>query len=277
MKKFLFSLFALAAFSANAQTVIYSEDFNSATVDNPPAGWVFQDMDGDGYNFGDMYFVPNSAGEPSTPVSLISRSWQVSPLTPNNTATSPLIDLTNASGAITLEWKVTAANNVSWNSENYSVYVHTVEDVYEAVFEEPVFTETYTGAGGFPGVQTKTVDISSFAGQSVFVTFRHHDVTDMDYLSLDDVTVKAEVLGVADMNAAKVSVYPNPAKDEFKLNLSAAYNSAKTEVTVTDLTGKKVKTFAAGESYNVSDLGKGVYILTITDGVNKFTQKLIKK
>ena len=234
-------------------------------------------MDGDGYNFGDMYFVPNSAGEPSTPVSLISRSWQVSPLTPNNTATSPLIDLTNASGAITLEWKVTAANNVSWNSENYSVYVHTVEDVYEAVFEEPVFTETYTGAGGFPGVQTKTVDISSFAGQSVFVTFRHHDVTDMDYLSLDDVTVKAEVLGVADMNAAKVSVYPNPVKDEFKLNLSAAYNAAKTEVTVTDLTGKKVKTFAAGESYNVSDLGKGVYILTITDGVNKFTQKLIKK
>lgn len=277
MKKFLFSLFALAAFSANAQTVIYSEDFNSATVDNPPAGWVFQDMDGDGYNFGDMYFVPNSAGQPSTPVSLISRSWQVSPLTPNNTATSPLIDLTNASGAITLEWKVTAADNVSWNSENYSVYVHTVEDVYEAVSEEPVFTETYTGAGGFPGVQTKTVDISSFAGQSVFVTFRHHDVTDMDYLSLDDVTVKAEVLGVSDMNAAKVSVYPNPVKDEFKLNLSAAYNSAKTEVTVTDLTGKKVKTFAAGESYNVSDLGKGVYILTITDGVNKFTQKLIKK
>lgn len=277
MKKILFSLLAVAAFSANAQTVVYSEDFNSATVDNPPAGWVFQDMDGDGYNFGDMYFVPNSAGEPSTPVSLISRSWQVSPLTPNNTATSPLIDLTNASGAITLEWKVTAANNVSWNSENYSVYVHTVEDVYEAVFEEPVFTETYTGAGGFPGVQTKTVDISSFAGQSVFVTFRHHDVTDMDYLSLDDVTVKAEVLGVADMNAAKVSVYPNPVKDEFKLNLSAAYNSAKTEVTVTDLTGKKVKTFAAGESYNVSDLGKGVYILTITDGVNKFTQKLIKK
>ena len=277
MKKILFSLLALAAFSANAQTVIYSEDFNNATDDNPPAGWVFEDMDGDGYNFGDMYYVPNTAGVPSTPISLISRSWQVDPLYPDNTATSPLIDLTNVTGPIKLEWKVTAANNVLWNSEKYSVYVHTLEDVYEAVLEDAVFTETYTGPGGFPGIQTKTVDISSFAGQNIFVTFRHHDVTDMDYLSLDDVTVKGEVLGLADMNASKVSVYPNPVKDEFKLNLSAAYNAGKTQVTITDLTGKKVKTFGAGESYNVSDLSKGVYILTVTDGTNQFTQKLIKK
>lgn len=278
MKKILFSLLAVAAFNTvNAQTVIYSEDFNSATVDNPPAGWAFEDMDGDGFNFGDMYFVPNSAGDAASPISLISRSWQVSPLTPNNTATSPLIDLTNETGTVTLEWKVTAANNVLWNSENYSVYVHTVEDVYEAIFEEPLFTETYNGQGGFPGIQTKTLDISSFAGQSIFVTFRHHDVTDMDYLSIDDVKVIGGALGLSDMNASKVSVYPNPVKDEFKLNLSSAYNSAKTEVTVTDLTGRKVKTFGAGDTYNVSDLAKGVYILTVTDGTSKFTQKLIKK
>ncbi|MBS7333376.1 MAG: T9SS type A sorting domain-containing protein [Weeksellaceae bacterium] len=276
MKKILFSLLAVAAFSANAQTVVYSEDFNNASEDNPPAGWAFEDMDGDGFNFGDMYYVPNSLGEPSTPVSLISRSWQVSPLTPNNTATSPLIDLTSASGTITLEWKVTAAA-ASWDMENYSVYVHTVEDVYEAIFEEPVFSETYNDPANAGTQYTRTVDISSFAGQNIFVTFRHHDVTDMDYLSLDDVTVKAETLGLANMNASKVSVYPNPVKDEFKLNLSAAYNSAKTQVTVTDLTGKKVKTFAAGETYNVSDLAKGVYILTVTDGANQFTQKLIKK
>ncbi|WP_312557000.1 T9SS-dependent choice-of-anchor J family protein [Empedobacter brevis] len=278
MKKVLFSLLTLAAFnSANAQTVVYSEDFNNATTDNPPAGWVFEDMDADGYNFGDMYFVPNTAGQPSTPISLISRSWQVAPLTPDNTATSPLIDLTNVSGPINLEWKVTAANNTAWNSEHYSVYVHTLEDVYEAVLEEPVFSETYAGAGGFPGVQTKTVDISAFAGQSVFVTFRHHDVTDMDYLSLDDVKVTGETLGITDMNQAKVAVYPNPVQDEFKLNLSQAYNAAKVQVTVTDLTGRKVKSFSAGEIYNVSGLSKGVYIVTVTDGTNKFTQKLIKK
>lgn len=277
MKKILFSLVALAAFSANAQTVIYTEDFNSASDVNPPAGWVFQDMDGDTNNFGDMYYVTDISGQPSTPISLISRSWQGEPLNPDNTATSPLIDLTNVSGPITLEWKVTAANSVLWNSENYSVYVHTLEDVYEAVLEEAVFTEIYAGAGGFPGQQTKTVDISSFAGQSVFVTFRHHNTYDMDYLSIDDVTVKTDALGVADMSAAKVSVYPNPVKDEFKLNLNPAYNASQTQVTVTDLTGKKVKTFAAGEAYNVSDLSKGVYILTVTDGTNQFTQKLIKK
>lgn len=277
MKKFLFSLLTVAAVSANAQNVVYFEDFNSATVANPPAGWTFEDMDGDGYNFGDMYFVPNTTGQPSTPISLISRSWQVKPLTPDNAATSPLIDLTNVTGPIKLEWKVTAAGNRAWNSENYSVYVHTLEDVYEAVLETPVFTETYDGAGGFPGVQTKNVDISSFAGKSVFITFRHHDVTDMDFLSLDDVKVTGETLGVSDLNKSKVSLYPNPVQDEFKLNLSQAYTASKVQVTVTDLTGKKVKSFSAGEAYDVSDLGKGIYIVTVTDGVNKFTQKIVKK
>lgn len=91
------------------------------------------------------------------------------------------------------------------------------------------------------------------------------------------INVTNNTMSVSDVDAAKVSVYPNPVKDEFKLNLSSIYNSAKTQVTVTDLTGKKVKTFAAGEAYNVSDLAKGVYILTVTDGANQFTQKLIKK
>ncbi|SFM90991.1 Por secretion system C-terminal sorting domain-containing protein [Algoriella xinjiangensis] len=277
MKQILFSFLTIAAVSANAQSVVYFEDFNKATTTTPPAGWVFEDMDGDGYNFGDMYFVPDTAGQPSTPISLISRSWQVAPLTPDNAATSPLIDLTKVSGPIKLEWKVTAANNTAWNSENYSVYVHTLEDVYEAVLETPVFTETYKGAGGIPGVQTKSVDISAFAGKSVFVTFRHHNVTDMDYISLDDVKVTGETLGVSDLNQAKVSIYPNPVQDEFKLNLSQSYNSSKVQVTVTDLTGKKVKSFSGNETYNISELNKGIYILTVTDGVNKFTQKIIKK
>ena len=275
MKKFLFSFLTLAAFTANAQTVVYSENFNTATVNNPPAGWVFEDMDGDGYNFGDMYQVTNN-GVPITGVSLISRSWQQVPLSPDNTATSPMIDLTSIEGAVTLEWKVQAAA-ASWDLENYSVYVHTSEDVYEAVLENPVFSEIYNDPANAGTLYSRSVDISSFAGQNIFVTFRHHNVYDMDWLSIDDVTVKAENLGLSAVNVAKASIYPNPVKDEFKINLSSSFEAAKTQVTITDVTGKKVKTFGAGESYNVSDLAKGVYILTISDGVNNFTQKLIKK
>lgn len=269
---------AVAAFSAvNAQTVIYSEDFNLSTVDNPPAGWIFEDMDADGYNFGDMYFVPDASGQPSTPISLISRSWQQSPLTPDNTATSPMIDLTNVTGNISLEWKVTAAKG-SWDMEHYSVYVSTIQDPYEVVFEEAAFSETYNDPANLGTQYTRTVDLNAFAGQQIYVTFRHHDVTDMDYISIDDVKVSTDAnMAVGDINASKVSLYPNPVKESFELKLSQAYNTAKTEVTITDLTGKKVKTFAAGASYNVADLAKGVYVVTITDGVNKFTQKLIKK
>ena len=278
MKKLLFSLAALAALTTvNAQDVIYFEDFDSATEDTPPAGWVFEDMDGDGHNFGDMYFVPDGSGQPATPVSLISRSWQVTALTPNNTATSPEIDLTSVAGPITLEWKVLAAA-ASWDEENYSVYVSESADPYDAVFEASVFSETYNDPANAGTQYTRTVDISSFAGKKVYVTFRHHDVTDMDYISIDDVTVKGTSdMAVSDLQGKKVSLFPNPTSDVFELKLGQSYDAAKVNVTIADLTGRKVKTFKSGSSYNVSDLAAGVYVVTVSDGTNSFTQKLIKK
>ncbi len=268
-------MFALGTFlSVNAQEVIYSEDFNDSSVSNPPVGWVFEDMDGDGYNFGDMYFVPDANENPVSPISLISRSWQGSALFPDNTATSPLIDLESASGDITLEWKVTAASNPLWNSEHYSVYVSTLTDVYEVVLEDAAFSETYAGTGN---QLTRTVDISSFAGQKVFVTFRHHNVTDMDYLSIDDVKVTAASLAVSNVTTSKVSLYPNPVSDSFELKLAQNYDASKVKVTISDLTGRKVKSFSNANSYNVSDLNSGVYVVTVSDGAHTFTQKLIKK
>ncbi|MBQ0148222.1 MAG: choice-of-anchor J domain-containing protein [Flavobacteriaceae bacterium] len=278
MKRTLLSFMVLAGLTTvNAQTTIYFEDFNTSSADNPPAGWVYEDLDGDGHAFGDIYYVPNLFGPPASPVSLISRSWQSIPLNPDNTATSPLMDLTAITGDIKLQWKVTATD-AEWDLENYSVYISTSANIYEIIDSEPIFNEIYDDPTNLGNQFLREVDLSAYAGKQIYITFRHHNVTDMDWLSIDDIKVyTTSNLGITDTTLAKVSIYPNPVQDEFKINLSKEYNYLSTILTINDLSGRNIKSFKASEAYNISDLSKGVYILTVNDGVNKFTQKLIKK
>lgn len=73
------------------------------------------------------------------------------------------------------------------------------------------------------------------------------------------------------------TVFPNPAKDVVKIKLAEEFNEAKTSVTVTSVTGQNVATFTNVNDMNVSKLPAGVYVMTITDGVNTETKKFIKK
>ena len=82
-------------------------------------------------------------------------------------------------------------------------------------------------------------------------------------------------LGVSD-NAVKsnLKVYPNPATDI--VNVSS--NKKIENVTVMDMTGKKVQSFKAGNQINVSSLAKGTYILQVYYGEGAVENtKLIKK
>ena len=82
-------------------------------------------------------------------------------------------------------------------------------------------------------------------------------------------------LGVSD-NAVKsnLKVYPNPATDI--VNISAKRKIEN--ITVMDMTGKKVQSFKAGNQINVSSLAKGTYILQVYYGEGAVENtKLIKK
>lgn len=185
MKKFLLPCLLALGISANAQTY-FSDDFEDEDVSD----WTTIDSDGDGKNWADMFFVPDSAGNPTTPVSLISRSWQVNALTPDNWIISPAIDLSSATGSLSLNWKVKCAN-ASWDNEHYTVYVGTASDIASLEASTVQFSETYDDPANAGTQYSRTLDVSSLAGQTIYVAFRHHDVTDMDYISIDDVVVKA--------------------------------------------------------------------------------------
>ena len=273
MKKLLFSLAMVAGFSMiNAQTIIWSDDFEDEDVSD----WMIYDEDGDGNAWADYFQVQDGNGNPVSPVSLISRSWQGVPLTPDNWIVSSEIDLTSVAAPITLRWKVQAAA-ASWDQEHYSVYVSTGVDLVSLEASDVTFSETYDDPDDMGQQYDRELDLSSFAGQVVYVAFRHHDCTDQDWLSIDDVSVEGEALAVSDVDKKVSSVYPNPVVDTFNVNLSSKFNAGNVTVTVTDMAGRTVKTFGAADAYNVSDLTSGIYVIKITDGKNTETRKIVKK
>ena len=78
------------------------------------------------------------------------------------------------------------------------------------------------------------------------------------------------------------TVYPNPVSDHLTIELPALI-SAKFEVAICDLQGRKIRTYHAEASgkkvIQVNELGflsPGIYMVCITDESRSYTQKIIK-
>ncbi len=86
---------------------------------------------------------------------------------------------------------------------------------------------------------------------------------------LDNETFEAE--------KATTTIYPNPSTNKVNIILSSKFDVTKTVVSIFDLSGKMVTSYNAINSLTIDNLQTGIYIVEITDGVNKETQKLVKK
>lgn len=182
MKKVL--LFVLAAFFAcytvNAQA-IFSEDFENGT-----SAWTFTDSDGDGFQWQIVgsesgYSVHGGAN------AIASASYDSdgeSALTPDNwmILATPI---TLPAEAAVLRWFVYAQDQ-DYPDEHYSVYVGTAGTASALGATVAVFSETLTAAGDW---EERTVGLSSYAGQTVYIAFRHHDCSDAFYINIDDISV----------------------------------------------------------------------------------------
>jgi len=174
-----------------APTTYFSDDFD----DLDASDWTFLDEDGDGYNWSVVQIVDESSNPVGTPV-LRSASWNSldGPLTPDNYAVSPAIDLSEEDGSrtITLSWDVTAAD-ADYADENYTVYVATGNTPADFTASSVSYNELVTdnGPGGLENVYTKTLDVTSFAGETIYVAFRHHVTSDMFTIEVDNVSVIA--------------------------------------------------------------------------------------
>jgi hypothetical protein len=158
-----------------------------------PEGWISFTLDEDeDFNW---YWSPGPTADPngqmrSQSAYSVDGTWFA--LTPDNWLVTPMIYLDNVAGdeIVELTFKVgTGAQTPAFKQENYSVLISTASQNDPDDFTT-LWTETLATTTPQNELQLRALDLSAYAGQEVFIAFRHHDVTDMDRLLLDDVMVE---------------------------------------------------------------------------------------
>lgn len=241
----------------------WSSDFEDGSL----GCWQADDRDGDGYTWDAAYLYGEGAGHNSSEGFASSASYinNLGPLTPDNTLISPAIALPEGTSRLTWYAK---GQDASYCAENYSVYVITDP----AAGFDPAATPKWTGVAGADWEQ-KQISLTPYGGQTIAVAFRHHDVTDMFYLDVDDIVVDLEqAVGIENAANASISVYPNPAHSA--INVSG---EGIRQIQIVDASGRVVIDRAAAGSIDISSLGCGVYFLRVIVPEGVRVEKIVKK
>ena len=168
----------------NVLNYIVLYDFENT---NDYTNWTFVDADGDGQQWTLDYLRNNGSGYEGSNGMLASASYSSQtgmPLTPNNWVFTDAITLPNESG-LALTW-FDKGQDASYADEHYAVYVCTEATVANASATTPVWEGNSTGAW-----RALSVDLSSYAGQTIYIALRHYNVTDMFWLDIDNLGISA--------------------------------------------------------------------------------------
>jgi hypothetical protein len=260
--KLLSLLFILSVLSINVFSQTYfSEDFSSGDLGQFNA----TDSDGDGDNWQAIDFATgNGEGFVASSASWTSTAGA---LNPDNWLISPSIDLSAATGNIQLDWKVMAQDQ-AWVSENYSVYVATANGLSDFTSSSTSFTEILTTSNGY---MNRTLDVSSFAGSSVYLGFRHHNCSDWFRMNLDDITVKtisADNASISDITIPQF-VTSGTVNITGEITNNGGNNITAMDITWTDGTNTNIDNLtglniASGATYNFNHSAS----LTVAGGNN---------
>ena len=286
-KRLLLAGLLFGTLAANAQTTVFSENFNESDGNFANVtGFTQFNLDGNTNNdeIAD-YFDPNYTwtllSYTDTPDNYFaaSSSYFTTVDQADRWLITPAINLTTYSGqAATLTFDV-ASGNPDY-LESYEILVSSTGSAIADFTAAPVLTVTdeisvndETGA-----FSTRTVNISSSVGKTIYIAFRHRS-TDEYLLFLDN--IKVTVGGTASVDKALASsftVSPNPTNSI--INISNANNTLFSAVTVADINGRTVKSSkfdgVANAQINVSDLASGVYMMTVTSDKGNITKKIVK-
>ncbi|MBT8267348.1 MAG: choice-of-anchor J domain-containing protein [Bacteroidia bacterium] len=289
MNKITLLLFSFLALTINAQTVLFSDDFEGEAVDATTyTNWVAFDQDGD-TEFFEVADITGSTVEASPLVGLVadSDSWESgnpnSPMTPNNyLITANPIDLTGATDGL-LEFTFgTYQNNGTFLEDQLAVYISTSNDptVIEtetAIYDATVGSATPADNGGANSAVDISLDISAFEGQNVYIAFRHYNTFDHNSVLLDNVVVSSLVLSVEEFSAPRIKHTFN--NDTKVLTLDS--NVMLSELAIYNILGQeslKVGINNTDADINLSNLEAGIYIAKIIGNNNASkTIKLVVK
>lgn len=179
------------------------------------------------------------------------------------TFSGTIVTAVDAFGTLTIDGFAAASGSV-----NRLKSVQTMNLNYGAVPNVGTMTQTtynyYSNSGVLKFRNTTTV--ISVPLMSINQTITQMEVYTATLLSIDD--------NIAESN--EILTAPNPVEDF--LNIKIAGNQSVQSISISDISGKSiVKLNNPGNSIDLSQLQKGIYIATITTDRNIFTRKLVKK
>tara|TARA_Y100001954_G_C15814587_1_gene606822 strand:+ start:259 stop:2145 length:1887 start_codon:yes stop_codon:yes gene_type:complete len=243
IKNLLVITLSISTIIANAQVLIFSEDFNSGVI---PGNFATYDFDGLTVNptiqnicpFTGSFVVCQYLGETFA----ASPSLFNSPGTANDWIVTPAISLANNNNSKLLKFDVSSADPIY--NDGVEVYVSTTGNT-PADFLNTTALYNST-AGGEPAVwTTRNIDLSLYSGQTIYIAFRNHSYNKL-VLGIDNI----EVSELSDNNIELTS-----------LN----FPQYTTIPTMIDIDG--VITNVGGNTINSMDI-------TWSDGTNSYTDNL---
>ena len=196
MKRVLFFVLALSVVTmTKAQSPLFEETFDGGI----PSTWTAMDIDGDGYRWTDAVSLLNNwdmievleeyavggYGNAAVSISYYFDDEDDIPLSPDNWLISPAVTIP-ASGTYQLTWYST----VSFEEDNISVYVGNTNDYAALSAATPVAVYSYDDENDDYGLVQHSVSLAAYAGQTVYIAFRHHNSYDGYIVSIDNVTVE---------------------------------------------------------------------------------------
>jgi hypothetical protein len=220
--------------------------------------WTLLDADGDGNKW--VAVILNEDGDD---IAAASFSWYNVVLTPDNWLITPKIPL--GAGENSLSFEI-GTDDPEFFAEKYSVLVSTTGTAASN------FTEIHSYR--FESAETKTVTLplDAYAGQEVYIAFRHWDSTDEFVLILDNVSVvNTPPLSVPVINGNKVNIYQS--NDGIFVQVSD-----NSEIRLLDISGRELSAYAVEANSTLRiEQPSGIYLIEIRSKGGIATHKAVVK
>jgi hypothetical protein len=282
--KMIALMLILVVFSLSAH--LLEEGFETCYIDSLtgdtiiPGGWQIVDGDGDSFSWETYQYTPHSGV-----YSLTSESWRpvIGPLTPDNWVISPLIEIPVDT---IVSWWI-ATQDVNYPAESYGVFVSVTGNTPED-FTDEIFFETL---GADHAVwQQRVVDLDNYAGESIYLAWRHYNCTDNYKIKLDDIIVTDEdidndIAGLIMASTIIDKIYPNPFNPETTISF-VIEEDGMTDLSIYNIKGQLVGKLVHGDLprgrhsvvWQAEDQPSGMYLfrLSSNSGVSNGKALLLK-
>lgn len=255
---------------------VFVEGAESFEADTLPSCWVTYNEDDDFFGwFIDSANVEAFEGEQYMRSSSFISG--VGALTPDNYLVSAPLTISDGDSL----YYVVSAFSEFFPNEFYSIEVainaHQPEDFVE-IFSETLSSTNWEG---------RSIDMSEYAGETVYIAFHHHNSTDQSGLLIDAVALPGEVLENcgevlstdSDIDRLSFGLYPNPATN--MVHLANHNESGDYLIRTFDVNGKLVASeqvrLAQNSVYqmDVNKLKPGVYMVQVIGHESVGSQKFV--